>query len=270
MAEPKTEFRDAYNAGMCAAQPKSIGENAPPWVVVPNECHLEDLSHLMEAPLRKKAVVAFEDVSSFVRYVNANKGPTTVIFASGKSKLEAILDYHTAGPTGPGAWCQHRAILDLKVSPEWQLWASRAASWMGQKDFAELIEDRQIDFYNPPGAQMLEIALTISGKTQVSFESGFRLDNGDTNLAFKETTGAKAGQRGELPIPGELTLLIPIYAGGEVPQVTARLRYRIDSGAVFFKVILNRPDRVLDAAFKTTVDAVAKQTSITPYNGRLQ
>lgn len=264
---PKSEFDNAFQRGMEAAQPRMITEDGVPFIVIPDQTKVEDLEHLLPVPRRKRAKLQFDEPESFIRYVNQNKGAETRIFASNRCAFEAILDYHGHGPVQQPSWCEHRASLGLSLSQEWQVWNSRDRQWFGQKDFAEFLEDHQIDVINPPGAELLDIALTIQADTSIEFLSGMRLQDGSCNLRYKTTVGAKAGAAGELEIPAALTIQIPIYRGASVRQIDAKLRYSIADGKARFQYLIWQKERLLDESFKAVVSTIADATQIVPFMG---
>lgn len=211
------------------------------------------LDHFRERPIRIEAQPRFYDVPSFVAYLDRHSGDRealTIWADRGQSQIEAILDSHTPG--GP-SWQRHRAYLFLKRSSEWLTWTGEDGVMVSQQEFAEFLEDNLADIVDPPAAQLLEVVTTLSATTKVEFKSGVRLDNGQIKVQYEETMSARAGQKGNLEIPYSFSLGIRVYQAGDPYRVNARLRYRIEHGALRLGFVLERTDDVMEAAFNETV-----------------
>jgi hypothetical protein len=80
--------------------------------------------------------------------------------------------------------------------------------------------------------------------------------DGQTQLLYKETVAARAGQRGDLEIPSVLRLALKPYIGGPTYAVLARFRYRLRGTALVLGYVLERPDLILESAFGDVVDSL--------------
>lgn len=105
---------------------------------------------------------------------------------------------------------------------------------------------------------MLTISRNLQAKKKVDFKSDQNLSNGDIQFTYNETTTGTAGQ---LEIPQEFTLGIPVYEGGAPYEVKARLRYRISEGKLTMWYDLVRPERMEEDAFKETAANIKQQCS---------
>ena len=196
------------------------------------------------------------DVASLLSYLTAHGdrecGPE--VWADRvRGEVLAILD--PPGDDG-SAWCGHTITLRLRPSPEWTDWTASSGKLTSQEEFAELIEDRVADIVNPPGAEMLELAQSFHATNKVAFESSSFLADGQRGLEFRETVDAKAGRGGQLTVPAVFHLALRPWEGTVAFKVTARLRYRIESGRLRIGYKLVDPDGVLRAAFADLVDDV--------------
>src|SRR5258708_5154062 len=104
-----------------------------------------------------------------------------------------------------------------------------AGQTMTPVNFAQFIEENQIDIRTPPGAKILEVARGLQARRSVHFVSAVRLQTGDQEFTFNETTEGTVG-KGKAQVPEEFKLGIPVFFGGVSYEVVARLRYRLDEG----------------------------------------
>lgn len=171
-----------------------------------------------------------------------------------RRNIKAILD----GGSGHRA---HTATLDLRHSEEWAEWAQVDGKLFGQVEFAQFIEDHISSIAAPDGGVLLDIVQTLEARTDVRFKSSQLLGNGQRQIAFEETLDAKAGAKGDLKIPTELTLALRPFQGCEPVAVIARFRFRINDGVLRMGVKLAEPNKALEAAF---ADIVANIQALVP------
>ena len=127
---------------------------------------------------------------------------------------------------------------------------------MDQVDFAEFIEDHLSSIGEPDGAALLEICQTLQARTGVQFKQQSILANGQRTFAWEEDTLARAGQKGDMKIPGELTLVLRPFQGAAQAAVTARFRFRIQPTGLQLGIRLVERERILEDAFNVIVDGV--------------
>lgn len=229
--------------------------------------HLYDPRHQLEAsnphPSRAEGTVTFRDVDSFSRYVHRHATDATVVYHNRHADPQAVavIDDHT--PDEPG-WGQHRALLHLRHSPEWQAWTHRQSRTMDQVEFADFVEDHLYDIAEPDGATLLEIITSIQGHRNVEFTKGIRLADGNLTFAYTEETTATAGARGDLTIPERFTLALRPYEGTDPVAVTARFRWRLRDGALALSYILDELDRILEDTFSAQVVGQLEEDLLAP------
>lgn len=243
-----------------------------PMLVQPGGTTLVDLEKYLKAPLLKRSTVAITDAISFVAYVNRFKEPASVVFADlDGRKFEAVLDYHAA--TGGGAaWGKHRVTFACDTTQDWKTWEESDGVVMTQIEFARFIENNVPNIAAPPGAELIEMCLTLEAKKNVQFRSSHRLRDGQTQLRYEETIEGSAGaQNGTVEIPQRLTLCIEPFRGVGMKGINARFNYRIERGALSMFYELERPQDVLQAAFdelttkiRVGIDAVAIYAGAAP------
>ncbi len=201
-----------------------------------------DLERYLDAPRRKTGEHKPSTVGSFADFVAAHvDGAHTTIWVDRVSlAITAVLNDH-AGHDGDSAWRDHRAVLRMQRTAEWQHWLKADGKWMEQEEFAEHLEDGIREIREPSAADMLEIAQSISGSASVEFKSGRRLDNGEIAIGYVETVQATAGRAGQLEIPAQFRLSVAPFYGEKPVEINARLRYRVRSGGLRLSYHLERP-----------------------------
>lgn len=221
-----------------------------------------DLDIYRDHPRRKIGTVKTHDANAFTTYLAKHALDSTEVWADeDASRLVAVINAHdralSADEEGPAGWSDHRALLQVRKTPAWNTWLAKNGEWMRQDQFAEHIEDRAIDIVKPSGADVLELAQSITATVGVTFESSKRLSNGERQLEYKETVDAKAGNRGRLDIPEIIELGLVPFQGAPAYKVKARFRYRINGGNLMLAYALERPEDVLREAFADVVSTIA-------------
>lgn len=144
------------------------------------------------------------------------------------------------------AWRAYRAQFEVPASREWKLWTSANRKQMGQLAFAEFLQDNLPDVTVPNGAELLEMCLHIEAAQKGTFVSAARLRDGSHDLVWKADNGGDS-----VKLPATITLEIPVFENEVRRQLEARLRFRINDGALAIWFELVRPHAVLEDAFRT-------------------
>jgi uncharacterized protein YfdQ (DUF2303 family) len=263
------DVKEAFQAGLNQGEVRD--ELEVPFVLVPNGTNIQSLELFMAAPVRKRGSLTFSDVQSFIHYVNKHKVEgSTALFATVMEHgavLSAVFDHHSSGAEGSPGWRAHTARYATQPTVEWKRWTAANKVQMGQKQFAEFLEENLTNIVSPAGAVVLEVARRLEAKTSVNFVSGVRLNNGDTQLVYEETTDAKAGEKGDLAIPEEFKIGLELFEGSAAYEVRARLRYRIEAKALKLWFELVNPHLIVKDAVKELVAAVRAETGLTALMG---
>lgn len=219
-----------------------------------------------EGPDRIERRVTVRDADSLIDYLAANTAPdaegedVSDRHRHGVGKLEVWADIDRRSVTaildGGDGNRKHTAVLDLRHSEEWAQWQQVDGKLFGQVEFAQFIEDHLSSIGAPDGGQLLDIVQTLEARTDVRFKSSQLLANGQRQLAFEETVDAKAGAKGDLKVPSELTLVLRPFQGSEPVAIQARFRFRITDGVLRMGVKLNEPNKALEVAFDQIVETV--------------
>ncbi len=207
-----------------------------------------------EYPIRKTGRFTTFDAPSFVAYATEQAETDSKVWVDDtRFTAVAVLNGHLGGLPGHG---DHRVTLQLRKSDQWETWLKHDGQLLNQTDFAELIEDNAPDIIEPSPAEMLELAQSFQARTRVDFESTKQLADGRRSLEYKETIEAKAGQRGQIEIPGEFHLALRPFIGSEIYRIIARFRYRINNGNLVIGYKLTRPADVQRSAFDDIIGEI--------------
>lgn len=209
---------------------------------------VRDLEYTLAAPHACRGAAVIYDPQDFVSYVNRLADAGTTVWADpDHGTVVAVFDDHANGES-PG-WRRHRATLELRIDDDWRAWFQASGRLTNQEAFAEFIEDNLAAVVDPEPATMLEIATSFQARRNASFERGTRLQTGDVQLRWVETTTATAGSKGHLEVPEKSTVRLAPYVGVAAVELDARLRYRITDGHLRIGYALHRPDNAVREAF---------------------
>lgn len=221
-------------------------------------------------PREIKRAVTLADAESFMDYLarydmDPSDSPSETnleLWADiDQRKIMAIVD-------GVDGWRKHTATLALKLSREWAEWATIDGKLLNQAAFAQFIEDHLSTIAAPDGGTLLDICQTLEARTDVQFKMQNILANGQRQFRWEEKTEARAGQKGDLAIPGELTLVLRPFQGSVPIAVLARFRYQIRDGQLSLGVKLVEPDKAIEDAFAAIVQQVQDEAPVRVNHGR--
>lgn len=250
-----------------------------PLVLLPQGYIAHNMESLLAAPARKKGTVVLNDAESFVAVVNDQKDSNTRLFSTIEPPTFTAVFNHTAAGTG---WGDHRAHYATPLAPEWKAWLGMDGKKTNQVDLAQFIENNLIDVVyidkdaagaaagevgSPDGATLLEVCRTLEAKKKVDFKSAIRLADGSTQFTYDEDVSGSARQ-GQLAVPEQFSLGIPVFENGAKYRVDVRLRYRIaDGGQLTMWLELIRPHKTIEHAVKELRESIAAATALQILNG---
>jgi uncharacterized protein YfdQ (DUF2303 family) len=167
--------------------------------------------------------------------------------------LVAVLNDDT--PDGTAGWRDYRVSLELRRTPEWTMWVD--GQGLGDRSrFADIIEKGEKELRDPAPAVMLELAQTFHTTTDARFTAGSRLQSGARQFRFEESQTAKAGTDGTIEVPEVFTIAVRPFFGGQLYEVTAKLKWRQRGGEFAIGYDLIRSGDVERMAFGQIVDTV--------------
>jgi hypothetical protein len=235
-------------------------------------------------PQRIRQAVNLTTPEAFAAYVNRFKDSDTLIFAKvtdTEAAFRAVLDYHVPPslprePKDPDAeddgaypplprYCSHTATYAVEHTTEWKRWLAANGKKFTQEEFALWLEENQDLLVSPSGADLLELVVTLEGKSDVRFSSAIRLQNRKSTLLFDEDVALSGGsttKSGKLEVPGSvLAAIAPFHGVAKCPS-SARLKYRIDSRRLTFWLEIVSPHLTIREAVAGVLEAVKTATAL--------
>jgi uncharacterized protein YfdQ (DUF2303 family) len=245
-------------AGQSIGDPKRGDPDVPQWVVIPEGSTIAEIdsSNWRLAPVRAKGIAKPATVDSLIEYVKRHEVAGTTVWCDLETAtLTAVLDDHEpVEETGTPGYGQHRAVCELKATPQWLHWLEKDGKSMGQVEFAEHVEEGLDDIVEPEAATVLEMAQFFQANTGVAFRSSNRLQSGEQQLLYTEEVTAAAGRDGNISIPAGFKLGLEPFYGEERYALFARFRFRVASGKLQMSYHLDRPDVVRRDALEKIVE----------------
>lgn len=258
------DFQAAVKAGLDQAQLLPEVSGFARAVIVPKSSDLRALAReKLLVPRFLCALPTFYDTKAFIDYFNRFKDQHSVIFYTSDGQFVAVLDYH--GPSAPRHG-DHIAILKLKRSPEWDLWAAKSESSMSQVEFAEFIQDNARDILIPGPAEMLEVATGLQATVGATFRSAINQSNGTTQLNWDEQVDGTVRGTGKA-IPTQFQVALRPFMGTERYPIDCMLRYRVQGGSLklHYKALHMSP--ITEAAGDGIVARIRDETGVMPALG---
>lgn len=194
-----------------------------------------------------------DNVESFLAYLSAHDNGETEIWAHMNPsrtgvQIKAFLDAKT--------YARQLVTLRFDETRRWKEWQALNEKYVDQGVFAEFLEDHTEDLLEPDAATMLEVAQSLRASIKTDFQQSLRLDNGQTQLVYKEELEGKAGRAGKLTIPGEISISVQPYTTSELFKVKAKFRYRLNGGALSLGIKLMNTDRIIEHVFSQVVEKI--------------
>ena len=226
-------------------------------------------------PLDFRSNARFDDLGSFIAYVNQYKREPAHIFAqvtASQLSFRAILSYGDRDGVEANdvpldirrdAALAHFTALE---SEELKAWRSRNGNSFTQSDMAEFLDLHAADISEPPAADILEIIQNFESKRDVHFKSVIRLADGSVSAAYENV---EKNIKSALEFPSEIELLIPLFRHMPAIKVRAKLRYRVNEGALRLSYYLYQLEAAFDNEIKADVERVQEKTGLPVYLGDL-
>jgi hypothetical protein len=275
---------------LAKVEPIELTENTI--LVLPEGKHIEDMKPYLDArrtaPERREGTSRHTTLDSFNAHVVRFADEHSAIFASDDARapsLLAVLDYHERGHAGGPRFGTHRSLYQFPLSDEWKAWINLPEK-IEQATLASFLEDHIGDVLDPAAAgdagvefaqklsitlaspaRLMELSRGLSVRVDMKVANVVSLGSGESKLHFEETHSAEGG--GPLSVPGGFMLAIPVFKGGDLFKVPARLTYRASkqSGQITWRIALHRTDKVFRVAFGEAVKVVEQATGLPVFYG---
>lgn len=218
-------------------------------------------------PDRIIAARLFHDGDSLAAYVKRFREPSSLLIADLEATAVTVaLDYHgTAGDGLPmvGA-VNHLARWALTRSQEFDAWSKFEGKLHEQEEFIRFIEENAMDVIAPEPAKLLDLCRDFEAIKTVNFKASKRLDNGDREFTYSESTGTAD----RIAVPQRLTLSMPIFYGEQPVEITALFRYRMREGGLQLGYEFHRIKPVVEAAFRSAAVRIAEECGMSALFGK--
>lgn len=223
------------------------------------------LLDLLPHRLWTSATYTADTLPDLVRYVTDHGDLGTRTFVAvkedGTFTVTAILDAYLSDELTAGR-AVHRAAFEPALSRRWKLWSGWMNKPMGQRQLAQILEDRAHDIAEPVAAELREIVLTFRAIRGVKVTSIVNEDTTDVVFGWEtETSGSGRTKRGEVSLPHELTVYLEPFHGMVPQPVTVRLAYGVDDDGLSFTMRMPAGPEILEAAAQVLADEL--RTSLT-------
>ena len=221
-------------------------------------------------PTRIKEHLEFTRSDSFCAYINEYKNlldSRTAIFASLKDqRFHAALDWHSA--TASPQTRTHNAYFSPRLDSQFEKWLAVNGKLMDQNIFVEFLEEHAPEIIEPDAASMLEIATDLNVKVDITYKSKKSVSNNMVQLEYREKAGDVATGTGNILLPSEIAVRVPLFFGEEAKDLKIFLRLHLRQGEpIRFKLDIHRLDSMLEEAFLAIASRIAENTHIVPMSG---
>jgi len=260
-------------------------------LLVPDGVRPRDVKTFLDeyrtAPERRQGAATFQDLDSFCEHATRFADDDSVLFAQGDSSdplLISVIDYHRKGAEGAPRFGKHRGIYVFPVSDEWRAWKAMNGHSMGQSTFAEFLEDRIVDVADPAAAgdtakalidtlggsfatpsKLLELSRDLSVNIGLKIQRAQSLATGEIQLTYVRQHQDETGQ--PLKVPTAFLVNVPVFRNGDLYQLSARLRYRVNEHTVVWFYELHGVERTFDHAFREACDKAQRVTGLPLFIG---
>jgi uncharacterized protein YfdQ (DUF2303 family) len=228
--------------------------------LVPNgyTLKIDSLERFRDEPRRPRGDTVVHDAPSFIQLIQLRSEDTVVFADEGRRRFTGVFNYQDG-------WRDHTVNWGVPFSPEWKHWTSVNDRLLDQSVFAQHLEDGIPQIVSPPAADLLEIASKFTATKTITVESGRRVQNGDVQFTYHEESKEGAGAKGDVLIPTEFRLMLPVFNHGAAVQVVAKLRWRIGLDGLQIGYRLDNVEGLVREAFLVVANQISE--AIVPGTG---
>lgn len=237
------------------------------------------------APRARCGSAKVETLESFIALVNRHKDEGSAIFANLKAEqpwLRAVIDYHDL--ERKPRYGSHSVCYDFPLSPEFLAWRAISGKALDQVKFAEWIEDHIHELSDPTEDEAAEFEQSTGLKfglphelkkvaRGVSIHAALKVSNiqtlatGEAQMAFEEAHTVKDSDAKPIKVPGLVLVSVPLFYGGDLVRLPFRLRYERVGGAVVWKFLAFRLDRILLGVLEGEYERAIEGTGLPGFRG---
>jgi uncharacterized protein YfdQ (DUF2303 family) len=223
------------------------------------------MAHLLPYKQRTAGTFAAETLDDFVAYVKEHgasraepeRSQVYVDTHGGKSlSVAAVLDAFTCD--GEPGWREHVATFEPRADQRWEAWVARCGKEMGQRDLANLIDERGHEITDPPAADLREIVLKFSAVKKVNVTQVVQEETSDVTFAYEtETSGRVKG--GDITLPKEITVAMAPFVGVEREPVQIKLDYGVGDAGLFFRMRIVNMSEIRERAVERLTERLSSE-----------
>lgn len=269
VGEPKSKAEmEVALAAARLSNPVIEGDHGARFALHPEGFMLERIPSDFALPPYIQQAVTVDDADSLSSYANRFSSPASVLIADIDAlSVAACLDWHNSNQgvieLSPGAR-KHTATLKLRESEEFSRWNKIENTMLDQMVFAEFLDENATDIVDPEPASMIEIARDLEATQGVAFKSSTRLQTGERSLTYETETHTK----GDIKVPTQFTLQIPLFAGEEPIDIEASFRFRPRPDGLKLGFVWRRVEYRRLAEFRQIAFRVSEATGLPLMFGR--
>ena len=241
------------------------------------------LEEFRTAPERRSGVAQVRTLRSFIDLTLRHKDADSAIFAQSdwpNPSLTCVVDYHTTKQEP--RFGEHRIVYPFPLTREFQKWIAKDCKPMEQRAFAEFIDnnimnlsaplDGETAIYEPMfrtkfalPTDLIELARGLEILVGSAVKNSYRTDTGEMQLRFE--TQHKNANGGDLHVPGLFMLSLRAFVDGSEMRLPARLRYRVEEGALVWSFELYEWEDALRDRIAADLVIAATQTGLPAFEG---
>jgi len=264
------DFEAAFQAGVATKLVMNTIHGVDHALVPPN-CELKSLEHLLPAPTRIREHPQFSDIAGFADYVEEFKQAGSRVFVDDdKHRFVTVFDFHA--PDNP-AWCDHSASIQMHLAPEWERFTAFDNKAMAPKQFAEFLEDNVAyideEASGMSAAELLTMAQTFKINIKGNVEVEETLSRGLRKMVIQDDSTLRGQTKDgrELEFPEMLFFRLRIFKNHKTYPIQVHLRTRTSQESVAFMIKIPDSEGLLEEAFNKVIDDVREETGLKVLKG---
>ena len=220
-------------------------------VLVDREGNLTILTDLMERPLARSGMsintrtLADFQTSIALEQLSIGKdwnGRGYCAQAGRGMKFTWILDH--ADKEDRKLWGESQIVFEPLTSRHFERWNTSDRTWFEQREFADFLEENLDDVVGPTAAALLSISRNLEATVKHKITSSHRPEIGDATIHYESETDT-----GDIVIPQEFEIGIPIFQHADPYKVKVGLRLRVREGQCRFQYRMLNVDEAIEDIF---------------------
>lgn len=234
-------------------------------------------------PKASAGTAKVETLESFIDLTNRHKLDSSVIFAATtwpNPKLTAVIDYH--GTDHAPDFLKHRVEYSFPLTDEFKAWVGKNDKAMDQQDFAEFLEEHAAELASPLDQErtdyeplfkerfalpneLIELSRSLEVFVGAKVKQSTRIQSGERQIVFETEHMSSKGE--PIDIPGIFMIQLPPFVDGDVVRIPARIRYRVQGGALLWFFQLYRWEYWLRTRVQNDLLKAGKDTALPTFEG---